>query len=78
MRGTGFHCSSDKYYSENTINTLFEKNGFKKDQLIFWGAVPAGINILFYYFLYFIETIFEKCFLRKYLGGMTFIYKIKE
>lgn len=75
IRRTGKHCSSDKYYSMDELNKLFEANGFDKVYASYWGAVPAGIDDLLAKLLSKIEPFFENTFLRCLLGSITFSYR---
>ena len=75
IRRTGKHCSSDKYYSLDEIDTLFKKYGFNKVYASYWGAVPAGISDHLAKLLSQIEPLIEKTFLRSLLGGITFSYR---
>jgi ubiquinone/menaquinone biosynthesis C-methylase UbiE len=75
IRQTGKHCSSDKYYSMDELDKLFEANEFYKVYARYWGAVPAGINDYLAKFLLKIEPYLENTFMRSFLGGITFSYR---
>jgi len=73
LRGTGKHCSTDRYYTRRRVARLFELNGFRLERLLYWGAVPAGLrNAFAYRTLKRIEPLLEKSLFRAFLGGMTF------
>ncbi len=73
-RGTGKHCSTDKYYTKKEIKELFNLGGFENTHFSFWGGVPAGVsNVLLFKMLIIIEGLFERVpFLSSFLGGITF------
>jgi ubiquinone/menaquinone biosynthesis C-methylase UbiE len=76
VRGTGKHCSSDKYYKKRDIESLFLRYGFYSAEFDYWGAVPAGLkskNV--YKILSFIEDKLRKTRFNNYLGGITFKFK---
>jgi ubiquinone/menaquinone biosynthesis C-methylase UbiE len=76
IRKTRKHCSSDKYYTAKEIVNIFTKYGFSLDKMQYWGGVPAGIRNKFIFLtLCFFEKIAENTFLRRYLGGITFMFK---
>ncbi len=75
IRGTGKHCSSDKYYSIDELDKMFETHGFHKVCAIYWGTVPAGINESLAKLLAMLEPIMNKLSLSSYLGGITFSYR---
>jgi ubiquinone/menaquinone biosynthesis C-methylase UbiE len=76
VRGTGKHCSTDKYYTKHDIENLFSMQGFCSSVFDFWGGVPAGLkNKTVYKILSFVEDKLEKTRFQKYLGGMTFKFR---
>lgn len=74
VRGTGKHCSTDHYFTEEELDNFFLTNSFKKDKFIYWGGVPAGVSDLLFFILRFIEKYIGNVFLKKYLGGISFKY----
>lgn len=76
FRGTSKHCTTDKYYRLQEIKEFFEKNGFKFDEALYWGAVPAGIKNRFIVLsLVVLEFMIKKTPLRIYLGGLSFKFR---
>jgi ubiquinone/menaquinone biosynthesis C-methylase UbiE len=75
IRGTGKHCSSDKYYRLDELDRIFQSAGFQREYASHWGAVPAGIGDRFGRLLARFEPLIEKSPLKKYLGGLTFVYR---
>ena len=79
VRGTGKHCSSDKYYTLPELNECFNKSGFKEEASMYWGAVPAGVNYIVAKILSVFEPLIELSPFRSYLGGLTFSFtKVSE
>jgi len=76
LRGTGKHCSTDKYYTANDLDSYFEVAGFKRIYTDQWGAVPAGLSDLIAKPLSKAEVFLERSPIKKYLGGLTFGYKL--
>ena len=76
IRGTGKHCSTDTYYSIDDLDSIFSLYGFSRVYLSQWGAVPAGISNTLGWLLAKIEPYIEKTPLKKFLGGLTFVYRL--
>lgn len=75
VRGTGKHCSSDVYHTEDSLDGIFIPVGFRKVVVSHWGMTPAGVGELVAKILISIEPFFEKSPLRCWLGGLTFAYR---
>jgi len=71
----GIHCTTDRYYSRNSLGQIMKKHGFKEVQCIYWGFFPAGIKGLLYRILKSIGSVLENSPLKKFAGGMTISYK---
>jgi len=72
-RGTGAHCSSDRYYSSREIKIIFTSRGFDDARIRYWGSVPAGIDgKLVTKFLEAVETFSRYTYMDRFLGGITF------
>ena len=78
IRGTGKHCSSDRYFTLPEINSLFEQRQFTLLHSEYWGLVPAGSRGFIGAFLRFLEPIVEKTPGKYWLGGLTFAYKLSK
>lgn len=76
FRGTGKHCSSDTYYTEDSLKTVFSENNFSLDKIKYWGAVPAGLNNkVIIWILNLLGRILVVTPAAKYLGGITFRFE---
>jgi len=71
----GIHCTTDKYYSRNSLGKIMIDHGFNEEQCIYWGFFPAGVKGFLYKFFKFVGSLFEKTPLKKFGGGMTISYK---
>ena len=71
----GIHCTTDKYYSRNSLGKIMIDHGFREEQCIYWGFFPAGVKGFLYKFFKFVGSLFEKTPLKKFGGGMTISYK---
>lgn len=71
----GIHCTTDKYYSRNSLGKIMIDHGFSEEQCIYWGFFPAGVKGFLYKFFKFVGSLFEKTPLKKFGGGMTISYK---
>ena len=76
VRGTGAHCSSDTYYLLSELDEQFCSAGFSTEYAQHWGAVPAGIGRPISKVLSTMEPYLENSFLKIYLGGITFAYRL--
>lgn len=76
VRGTGKHCTTDQYFNIDELNEVFLNNGFENIFTEHWGMVPAGINDHVARILSKLERLFEKSIFNKYLGGLTFAYRL--
>jgi ubiquinone/menaquinone biosynthesis C-methylase UbiE len=76
VRGTGRHCSTDRYYTSKQLDQLFLPNNFERSYVNCWGAVPAGIDDRIGKPLAFMEPVFEKSPVARFLGGITFAYRL--
>lgn len=75
MRGTGKHCSSDRYYSVFELKKMFGKR-FSLMKISYWGAVPAGLeNGYLFKFLKNINQFLDKTPLSIFFGGITFKFQ---
>ncbi|MFC1525501.1 class I SAM-dependent methyltransferase [Candidatus Latescibacterota bacterium] len=73
IRGTGKHCATDTYYTEDGIAQVFPGDMFQLKALDYWGAVPAGINSrAVTAVLRAVGVGLEGTVLQKWLGGITF------
>ena len=75
VRGTGSHCSTDRYYGFDDVCAWAEKYGFIATKNIYWGCVPAGLPRLPFQVLKFLEKPILLSFLRRWAGGLTFQLK---
>ena len=75
FRGTGRHCSTDIYHSEISLDELFLPLGLVKVSMKYWGATPAGVGDFSANILIKMEPFLEMSFLKKWLGGLTFVYR---
>jgi ubiquinone/menaquinone biosynthesis C-methylase UbiE len=76
IRGTGKHCSTDKYYTVRQIERKFEKCGFQDGLIRLWGFVPAGLtSICIYRLLVWLESRVERSCLKTLCGGLTFRFR---
>ena len=75
---SGKHCSSDNYYSRNSLRKIMMRHGLFEEQYNYWGFFPAGIDGIFFYILKYLGIFLEKTPLKKYSGGMSIKYKITE
>lgn len=75
FRGTGKHCTTDFYHSEISLDALFQSLGLVKVSMKYWGAVPAGMGNFSAKILIKVEPFLESSFVKKWLGGLTFVYK---
>lgn len=73
----GRHCSSDRYYTREQIDSLTGGHGFAPEAVIYWGYFPAGVGDTLYKTLNLIGKIAERTWLRRYAGGLTVSYVLK-
>jgi 2-polyprenyl-3-methyl-5-hydroxy-6-metoxy-1,4-benzoquinol methylase len=74
----GRHCSSDRYYTKEQLDELMTIHGFQPTEAIYWGSFPAGVGECLYKSLYLVGKLFEKTCLKKYFGGLTVSYVLKD
>ena len=70
----GIHCTTDKYYSRNSLGQIMLDHGFKEEQCIYWGFFPAGVKGIVYKILKVLGSLIERTPLKKFGGGMTISY----
>lgn len=76
VRGTGMHCSSDRYYTKSELKKIFTKHGFLPEAIKFWGAVPAGItNAMVFKILKYSEPLLDNFVFTGLLGSMGFKFR---
>lgn len=71
----GIHCTSDKYYSRNSLGRIMQAHGFNEKQCLYWGFFPAGVKGIIYRFFKAVGAIIERTPLKKFGGGMTISYE---
>jgi len=72
----GAHCTSDHYYTPEECDRLFERHGFQREGLVYWGYAPAGVGGWLYTVLAAVGSIVDLTPLRRYAGGMTLSYAL--
>jgi SAM-dependent methyltransferase len=72
----GAHCSSDHYYTPEECDRLFERYGFTRSGLLYWGYAPAGVTGGLYTLLSALGSVIDMTPLRRYAGGMTLCYTL--
>ena len=71
----GIHCTTDKYYSRNSLGKIMKEHGFSEEHYQYWGFFPAGVEGPTYKFLRGIGNILGKTPLKKFGGGITLSYR---
>lgn len=72
----GKHCSSDHYYTKESLDSIMRKKGFQCSAYVYWGYFPAGISDTLFALLSFWGEIIDRTPLRRLAGGMTLFYEL--
>jgi ubiquinone/menaquinone biosynthesis C-methylase UbiE len=76
FRGTGKHCSTDRYYSSRDLKSIFYEEYFFNLSMNHWGLVPAGFDGWGVKFLKWLEPFAERTPAKYLLGGITFSFRL--
>jgi ubiquinone/menaquinone biosynthesis C-methylase UbiE len=74
----GSHCTTDKYFSRQSLKKVMANHGLIEDKNIYWGFFPAGISGLLYNILKASGKLLEKTPLKVFGGGMSISYKLEK
>jgi|GEM_PF-6493122 len=72
VRGTGAHCSSDRYYGLDNVRDWCRKYGFTCTAYKYWGCVPAGLSAGAFHILKGLEKPVIHSPFASFAGGITF------
>jgi predicted TPR repeat methyltransferase len=72
----GMHCTTDKYYSRNSLGKIMKAHGFSEECCRYWGFFPAGVEGATFKILRGIGNFLGKTPLKKFGGGMTISYRL--
>lgn len=76
IRGTGTHCSSDRYYTSREIKKLFKKYEFELVMLTFRGFLPAiKMNTIIFMLLRLSNKLLIYTPIRYFAGGIYFTFR---
>ena len=75
---SGKHCSTDRYYSKDQLDSVMYRHGFIPQNFLYWGYYPAGVGNLLYNVLNVVGKILDKTRIQQYAGGLTISYVLKK
>jgi SAM-dependent methyltransferase len=73
---SGRHCSSDRYYTKDSLDLIVSGCGFVPEAVDYWGYFPAGAGKVLATMLRLAGKVIDKTPLRKYAGGLTRVYRL--
>ena len=75
---SGKHCSTDRYYTKDQLDSVMCRHGFILQDFLYWGYYPAGVGNLLYNVLNVVGKILDKTRIQQYAGGLTISYVLKR
>ena len=75
---SGKHCSTDKYYTKDQLDSIFKSYDFIPEKELYWGYFPAGAGNILTSALKIAGSVIDKTPLKKYAGGITISYRLNE
>lgn len=71
---SGKHCSTDKYYTKEKLDSIMYRHGFVPESHLYWGYFPAGVGTCMYKLFNMLGQAIAKTRFRQKAGGLTASY----